>query len=223
MISKTHLTAGFLSIVLLLGGGVAVSAQESDRNPLTDSQIASASEISTSSDVDAIQLAPPSGMLQSSTKVNAERVYKLADCDTSSEESACYIVLYGGVEVIRSEVKLDGPSLNASPFQTTQHCGVSIYNHFGQETARLQQNINVTYWEGNMRPPVTLNTGDLGASYAYFPLSCNTSGPTPNVAWGQETWGNVHIVAHGDLKTVHGGSNFYSTVMNITSSGTFCT
>lgn len=149
-------------------------------------------------------------------------IYRLEDCDTKSgdKDKPCYFVLF--VE----RKPQNGYTIESS--QSTLTCGLNYYNStFGFLMARLQQNVNVTFWNSPNKLPITFNTGDLGGTQTYVVYATwqGLSGPNPNPNWGTRTSNTAYATSSGNLVLNIAGvtsSYYHWTRLTITSTGWSC-
>lgn len=157
------------------------------------------------------------------------KVYRLKNCNTSDPNGFCYLVISGEGSFANSA---DIPSVTAlAATSSTISCGINIYNYVGAKTARLQQNVNATFYGTSGQTPVKLNWGDLrgtstaGAYYYWRDLS----GPTPSPSWGVYVarTGTAYSNASGLLDyapplPLIGSQTIVSTRLRIRSTGWSC-
>jgi len=161
------------------------------------------------------------GSAASRSKAKGE-VYRFADCDESNPDAPCYFVVAG------SDNFTGGTSMSSiTPLSSsaTITCGINVYNGMGAKVARLQQNVNVTFWGTYGQTPVTLNWGDLRGTgalpgYAWSGLT----GPNPNPGWGVyvSRTGTAYSTAGGTLTFLGVYQNYASSRLTIRSSGWSC-
>lgn len=208
-------TLAYLLIVVMLGLQIIpVSAQGKAPDQLTTAQMNSAVVVS-------------DGSASSRSKVKGD-VYRFADCDRSDSDAPCYFVVTGSGTFMEGSDKSFVTPLSSN---ATITCGVNIYNGFGSLAARLQQNVNVTFWGTYGQTPVTLNWGNLGGTQTYYGNYVSWSGltgPTPNPSWG------VYVSRSGTAYSSAGGlliytppvppgwQQYYSSQLTIRSSGWYC-
>lgn len=167
------------------------------------------------------------GSAASRSSVKGE-VYRLETCDVSNPDAPCYFTVTGNGTFLEGSNRLSVTPMSSSGTLT---CGVNVYNSFGNITARLQQNVTVTFGGTYGQTPVTLNSGNLGgtqAYYGYFVSWSGLTGPTPNPGWG------VYVSRTGTAYTTAGGlltyappippgwQQYYSSQLTIRSSGWSC-
>ena len=159
-------------------------------------------------------------------------VYHLASCDPAkSPQSPCYLVISEsgrfGQETARS-VKARGYAIPILAPNSTISCGYDMYNGLGQLAARLQQNVNVTWWGTVGQAPGTFNWGNLNGTRTFL-ISYSWSGlggPSTNPGLGTRfnnagfstAWGNlVYAPIPGYTQTI-----YVSTLITINTSGWSC-
>jgi hypothetical protein len=220
-----------LAVLLLAGQGAFVSAQEEGPpNRLTPEQ----PEIWEKITPDRLT---PEQMQHAivvrdgqyiSRPVSRGVVFRLATCNaTANPESPCYFVIGGSGGL---EAKVSG-AMNPTSWNATITCGVRIYDSFGFEGAKLQQNINVTFWGSGASTPVTMNWGDLRGTQTYhiWWYWTELSGPNPNPGWGiyVPSTGTAYSIAGGLLvydppDPLSGWTTYVSSRLTINSSGWYC-
>lgn len=216
MKAQTKIFVFLLIALMLVIQAVPVSAQGNPPPPnqLTPAQMKNAVMVR-------------DGSVASRSSVKAE-VYRFADCDGSDSDAPCYFIVTGNGTFVEGSNRLSVTPLSSS---ATLTCGVNVYNSFGNKVARLQQNVNVTFWSTYGQTPVTLNWGNLGGTQAYYGFYVSWSGltgPTPNPGWG------VYVSRAGAAYTTAGGlltyappltpgwQQYYSSRLTIRSSGWYC-
>lgn len=178
----------FFVVAIMLAIQVApVSAQDNTPplpNQLTQFQMKNAVVVS-------------DGSATNRSKVKGD-VYRLAGCDGSKPDAPCYFVITGSGNFTENA---SNPSIAPLAASATITCGINVYNGIGANVARLQQNVNVTFWGTYGQTPVTLNWGDLRGTSALPGYSWSgLTGPNPNPSWG------VYVTRAGTAYSTAGGT-----------------
>jgi hypothetical protein len=156
------------------------------------------------------------------------QIYRLQNCNEADPNVFCYFTVTGGDSLITSS---DVSLITALSSSATLTCGVNVYNYLGQLSARLQENVNVTFWSQYGKTPVTLNWGDLrgtdvqGAYWSWQGLT----GPNPNPTWGAKVslTGTAYVTAGGTAvysppSPLIGNQAYFSARLTIRSTGWSC-
>lgn len=93
------------------------------------------------------------GSAASRSKVNGN-IYRLSGCDGSNPDAPCYFMVTGSGNFPEN---INNYSITPLATSATITCGIKVYNGLGAQVARLQQNVNVTFWGTYGQTPVTLN------------------------------------------------------------------
>jgi hypothetical protein len=213
MNTKSKTPVYFLIMVMMTLQVVPVSAQGGAPNKLTPVQMKNAVVVE-------------GGSVISRAEVKGD-VYRFADCDGSNPDVPCYFVVTGSGTFAEGSSKSPITPLASS---ATITCGVNVYNYLGNNVARLQQNVNVTFWGTYGQTPVTLNWGDLRgtATYGSYYSWSSLTGPNPNPGWGVyvSRTGTAYSNAGGLLvyapPPVPGTQVYVSSRITIRSSGWSC-
>lgn len=203
----------FLTPLLLIGQGARISGEEKiSPDRLTPEQMQYAIVVR-----DGQYISRP---------ISRGVVFRLATCNaTANPESPCYFVVSGSLEAKGSG------AMNPTSWNATITCGVRIYDSFGFEGAKLQQNVNVTFWGSGASTPVTMNWGDLRGTQTYHVWWYWTelSGPNPNPGWGiyVPSTGTAYSIVGGLLvydppDPLSGWTTYVSSRLTINSSGWYC-
>lgn len=152
-------------------------------------------------------------------------VYRLASCDVGDANRPCYFTITGSGQFAKGF----GPVPLA--YSETLVCGVNIWSVVGSLGARLQQNINVTWWANAAHTPVTMNWGDLGGTGTFLSYWSWTemSGPAPSPDWhvyvatSGTAYSNVSSqLVYAPPPPIGGVSAFHATRLTINSGGWYC-
>ncbi|XWX04176.1 hypothetical protein VZO05_01210 [Aggregatilineales bacterium SYSU G02658] len=148
--------------------------------------------------------------------------YRLASCDPNDIHAPCYVVHFARTLPVKAPTDEDTITMS-SGFTVMQQCGVSVRSIAGFESARLQQNVNVTYTTNVARTPARLNWGDTSGTFSLAGWNwTDVSGPNPSPSWG--VFGSsLSAITSGILSNPFGaGGTGYSTRLFVDSSGTRC-
>lgn len=150
------------------------------------------------------------------------QVYRFANCNESNSEDACYFMIIGGENF---DQNVSSTLMTPLATSATITCGRNLYNGAGKNVARLQQNVNVTFWGTYGQTPVTLNWGNLNGTFATVGYAWqDLAGPNPSPNWG------VYVSRSGTAYSTAGGlfvflgsvQSYISTRITIKSSGWSC-
>lgn len=145
------------------------------------------------------------GIDSNRSKIQDGQVYRFADCDESNLDAPCYFIVIGS-----SSFDQNVKSTSIAPLASTSTitCGRNIYNGTGKNVARLQQNVNVTFWGTSGRTPATMNWGNLNGTTGTLGYGWqDLTGPNPSPGWG------VYVPQSGTAYSTAGGMFVYLGVM----------
>lgn len=218
-----RLVTSVLLVIMILGSqaGLVTAADGNSNDRLTAEQMQNATIV-----LDG---------LPSSREGLEGPVFRLANCNLSARENPCYFTVEGGGNFVSRSYKSRGLSSptpsNAASFNATITCGITVYSVIGIPGARLQENINVTFWTANERTPLTMNWGDLAGTTTYLPYWSwsNLSGPTPNPSYGTyvpqsgTAFANASgMVVYAPPPPLSGSNTVYATHFTANGGGWWC-
>lgn len=148
---------------------------------------------------------------------STDSVIRLSTCDPSKPDLPCEVLVTSGMSSGPRDLR--NVSLN-SDRSATLTCSYIFRNALGQENARLQQNVGVTFHTSQNSTPVTLRWGNLGGTSAVgLTRWVWTSGPTPSPSWGVRTTGQANVVSSGmveyGIPTPWGTIVFYQYTVSV--------
>lgn len=167
----------------------------------------------------------------SSRSALSAQVYRLADC-TAASDAPCFFTITGPGSQSSGRLVSVPQGVTTLGATETIVCGVNVYNGFGTQIGRLQENLSVTWGTSYRQNPSKFNSGNMAGTAILYPSIGyswqNLSGPVVNPGYGV-TASNIstatsqgYFVFAGLPGGLGGSTMFFATTLTITRSGWGC-